>query len=199
MVVCWVFWHITRELSNLRSREKKTAKRIKRNLLIIYNIRKMINFFCMTHLSFLNKIPLECAKKDLPLTWFKAIYHWRYWSLQVRHREENQLFVDEITVLDFFLFVVKVSSRLKNGWHINIDPAYTNHAKLAKETIANLKVRKPLFPISNPFLAECQLNFIAILIIYPDKILLVVSDIWKVFFSFFGCACSQPLYQSWFT
>ena len=153
----------------------------------------------MTHLSFLNKIPLECAKKDLPLTWFKAIYHWRYWSLQVRHREENQLFVDEITVLDFFLFVVKVSSRLKNGWHINIDPAYTNHAKLAKETIANLKVRKPLFPISNPFLAECQLNFIAILIIYPDKILLVVSDIFEVFFTFFGCACSQPLYQPSFT
>lgn len=154
MVVCWVFWHITRELSNLYSREV-TAKKIKEysdNDLIIQEKDRVL---WMTNLGFLNKVPLEWAKQNLPLTWFKAIYHWRYWSLQVRQWEENQLLVNEITILDSCLMLVKVSTRLKNGLNVNIDPAWMAHAKLGKDARGNLKVGKPLFPISNPFLAEC--------------------------------------------
>jgi len=36
---------------------------------------------------------------------------------------------------------------------------------------------------------------IAILVIFPDKILFVISNSFKVLPAFLGCACSQPLYQ----
>jgi hypothetical protein len=32
----------------------------------------------------------------------------------------------------------------------------------------------------------------AILVIYPDKILFVIGNIFKVLLPFFGCACLQP-------
>jgi hypothetical protein len=64
---------------------------------------------------------------------------------------------------------------------------------MEKDARANLKVSKPLFPISNSFLAECQFNIVVILVILPDKILLVLGNILEVLPTLRGSACSKSL------
>lgn len=64
------------------------------------------------YLNLLLELLLEATPNDLPLAGFKAVANGRDGANIVRHREKNELLVDEIGVRNLVRIVVKIGSGL---------------------------------------------------------------------------------------